>query len=89
MQTQTVDQAVAAVHTHLDALRGEDRDLLASLLADLVAAAHSGDQAAVDTALAAIHLDHDALHQGPIHDDLADVLQDVVTAARAAAAPAA
>ncbi|GAA1111932.1 hypothetical protein [Streptomyces javensis] len=85
MQTQTVGQAVAAVHTHLDALHGEDHDHLAPLLADLVAAARSGDQRAVDAALAEIHLDRDALHPGPHHDDLAEVLADVVTAAQAAA----
>lgn len=85
MPTQTVDAAVAAVHTHLDALHaGEAHDLLADLLDDLVAAARTGDQRAVDRALAAVHLDHDALHAGERHDDLAEVLDAVVTTARTA-----
>ncbi|MFF4409866.1 hypothetical protein [Streptomyces sp. NPDC001404] len=88
MQTQTVDQAVAAVLTHLDALHGEDHDHLAPLLADLVAAARGDDRRAVDAALTEIHLDRDALHQGQRHDDLAEVLGDVVTAARTAATAA-
>ncbi|WP_435245049.1 hypothetical protein [Streptomyces tendae] len=87
MPGQTLDAALAAVHTHLDALHaGEAHDLLADLLDDLVAAVHGGDQSAVDAALSAIHLDQDALHAGDPHDDLAEVLADVVTAAQPAPA---
>ncbi|MFB7649340.1 hypothetical protein ACFC0S_16220 [Streptomyces sp. NPDC056084] len=87
MQTQTTAEAVAAVHTHLNALHaGEAHDLLADLLDDLVAAAHTGDQAAIDHALAAVHTHHDALHAGERHDALAEVLGDVVTAAQTAPA---
>ncbi|MER0443072.1 hypothetical protein ABR738_00525 [Streptomyces sp. Edi4] len=87
MPTQTTAEAVAAVHNHLDALHArEAHDLLAELLDDLVAAAHTGDQAAVDHALVAVHLDHDALHPGEAHDDLAEVLAAVVTAAQTAPA---
>ncbi|MEV1042964.1 hypothetical protein AB0J01_41350 [Streptomyces sp. NPDC050204] len=83
MQTQTVDAAVAAVHTHLDALHGDAYDHLVPLLDDLVAAARTGDQHAIDRALAEVHLDRDALH-GDAYDYLAEVLDDVVTAVRAA-----
>ncbi|WP_435058458.1 hypothetical protein [Streptomyces sp. bgisy060] len=86
MRTQTVEQAAAAIHLDLDRLY-EGYDDLAELLDDLVTAARTGSQKAIDRARSEIHLDTGTLYEG--YDDLAELLDDLVAAAQAdSAAPA-
>ncbi|TQE33177.1 hypothetical protein [Streptomyces ipomoeae] len=84
---ETVEQATASVHTHLDAFYGEDYERLAEQLAGLVSAAKSGSQKAIDGAKAEIHMDWNAMY-APDYDYLAELLDAVVTVAKAEAAGA-
>ncbi|MEJ8653725.1 hypothetical protein WKI65_38185 [Streptomyces sp. MS1.AVA.3] len=78
---RSIDAATASVHTHLDA-HHEGYEKLAILLQDLVSAARTGDEHAIDKATLAIYVDEDALY-GEAYTDLAELLDDVIAAVRA------